>query len=113
MRQGTVIFKASNTDWSQFNNVPENAKCAAEALYEHLTKPAGAALVTEKEGNGTIAISTIDYLPEDAAYVKFWQALLRQMGVKMGEVHVGLHQGSVSLDGGVGENNLLLNGPKN
>jgi beta-galactosidase len=87
VRQGTVVFKASNTDWSQFNNVPENAKCAAVVLDEHLVKPSGAALVTTKQGAGTISVSTVDYTPEVAAYVMFWQALLHNMDVKLGEPH--------------------------
>jgi beta-galactosidase len=87
VRHGTIIFRASNTDWSQFNNVGEAAKCSAVELYEQLAKPFGAALVTMKQGRGFISISTIDYAPEEAAYVKFWQTLFHNMGVKMGEAH--------------------------
>jgi len=83
VRRGTVVFKASNTDWSQFNDVPENAKCAAVVLYEHLVKPPGAALVTIKQGGGTISISTIDYVPNNSDYAKLWHSLLNNMGVKM------------------------------
>ena len=87
VKQGTVVFKASNTDWSQFNNVREDAKCGAVVLYEHLVKPAGAALVEMKQGSGSMAVSTIDYQPGDPAYAKLWQSLLGNMGVKLGEVH--------------------------
>ena len=84
VQQGVVALKASNTDWSQFNNMPEVAKCAAVVLYEQLQKPAGAALVEMKHGRGSIAVSTIDYQPSDRAYVALWQNLLRNMGVNLG-----------------------------
>jgi beta-galactosidase len=87
VKQGTVIFKASNTDWSQFNNVREDAKCAAVVLYEHLVKPSGAALVSLKQGRGSLLVSALDYQPGDPAYVKLWQSLLGGLGVKLGELH--------------------------
>jgi hypothetical protein len=55
-------------------------------LYEHLVKPAGAALVERKQGKGSIVVSTIEYLPGDAAYATFWKRLLGNLGVKLAEV---------------------------
>ncbi len=85
VRQNSVILRASNTDWSQFNNVPEVAKCAATVLYEALQKPAGAALVERAEGHGSITVSTIDYAVNDPDYVSFWRRLFSWMGVELSE----------------------------
>jgi beta-galactosidase len=105
VHQGAVVFKASDTDWSQFNDVPENAKCAAVVLYEQLIKPSGAALVTAKQGVGMVSVSTIDYMTEDKAHVQFWCRLLQNMGVKIGKSMMpDDHQGKR-------EHDLLLNGP--
>ena len=106
VHQGTIVLKASNTDWSKFNNVPEDANCAGVVLYEHLVKPAGAALVVAKQGNGTISVSTVDYAPQDNLYINFWRDLLHNMGVKR-EKSMQLEENRVN-----GEHNLLLNGPK-
>jgi len=105
VRQGTVVLKASNTDWSQFNNMPEDAKCAAAVLYEHLIKPAGAALVVMKQGEGAIVISAADYVPQGKAYLDYWRTLLQNMGVK---TIASSGREERRLDG---EHNLLLNGP--
>jgi beta-galactosidase len=104
-RTGTVVFKASDTDWSQFNNVPENAKCGATVLYENIIKPAGAAWVTARQGNGTISVSAIDYAPQDSARVQLWRHLLQNQGVKMGAA-AATHEKQIKE-----EHNLLLNGP--
>jgi beta-galactosidase len=102
---GTVVLKASNTDWSQFNDVPENAKCGATLLYENLIKPAGTAWVTARQGHGTISVSAIDYAPQDSTRVQLWRQLLQNQGVKMGPA-AATHDGQIK-----GEHNLLLNGP--
>ena len=81
--QGKVLLTAGNTDWALFNDVPEIAKCGAVVLYEHLEKPAGAALVTMPQGTGTVALSTLDYAPDSEAYVTFWRRLLSNVGLRL------------------------------
>jgi len=81
--EGSSLLTASNTDWSLFNNVSEAAKCGAVVLYEHLIKPRGAALVSEKVGNGLVAVSTIDYMPVEDSYVRFWRSLISNIGIIM------------------------------
>lgn len=107
VRQGVIVLKASNTDWSQFNNVPETAKCAAVLLYENLVKMPGAALVTTKQSNGYISVSTIDYTPSlnNSTYARFWRSLLSNMGVKIGNEVIPQDRHIK------GEHDLLLNGP--
>jgi len=83
VKQGRVLLEASNTDWSLFNDAPENAKCAAVVLYEQLAKPAGAALVTMPQREGTIAVSAMDCVPGSPANVRFWRMLLANMGVRL------------------------------
>jgi beta-galactosidase len=110
VRSGKVVFKASNTDWFQFNRVTESAKCGAAVLYEQLNKPSGAALVQAKQGLGTIAISTIEYAATDGAYTKLWSALLHNMGVKLGKRESGgPAPGAPTKPAG----DILLDGPKN
>jgi len=81
--RGKVLLTAGNTDWSLFNDVGEIAKCGAVVLYEHLQKPGGAALVTLPQGQGTVALSSIDYAPEGESYAKLWRSLLSNMGLRM------------------------------
>jgi hypothetical protein len=85
VRGGTVLLKASDTDWSLFNNVSETAKCSAVELYEQLLKPPGAALVSTRVGEGSIAISTIAYDSEEENYVKLWRQLFRNIGVNLNQ----------------------------
>ena len=84
--QGKVLLAAGSTDWSLFNDVSEVAKCGAVELYEHLDKPSGVALVTMRQGPGTVALSAIDYLPNSDAYVKFWRQLFSNVGIRMGAI---------------------------
>ncbi len=106
VRGGKVVFKASNTDWSQFNRVTESAKCGAAVLYEHLIKPPGAALVRAKQGAGTVSVSTIEYATANPAYSNLWRSLLNRMGVKLGKAT------TVNGDPANRTGNLLLDGPK-
>lgn len=78
-----VLLKASNTDWSLFNNAPENAKCAAVVLYEALQKPAGTALVAMDCGNGRALVSTIDVIPSSEANLALWRRLFANAGVRL------------------------------
>lgn len=109
VNRGRVVLEASNTDWSQFNNVPENAKCAAVVLYEHLQKPSGAALVRLEQGRGTLAVCSLDYRIGSSASQAMWRRLLGNMGVQLGSRKGGSGDGS----GGDKKHDLLLNGPMN
>lgn len=104
-KQGRVLLEASNTDWSLFNDVPENAKCAAVVLYEHLTKPAGSALVAMPHCGGTLAVSAMDCEPTSPAQAKFWRTLLGNMGVHLGPIR------ATAASPDKKTHDLLLNGP--
>lgn len=80
-----VLLKAGAMDWSLFNEAPEVAKCAAAVLYEHLEKPAGAALVEIPWGKGRLVISSIDYRIESGTADAFWRRLLANTGIRLGE----------------------------
>ena len=82
---GTVVFEASRTDWSLFNNHPENRKCAQVALYEHLQKPQGAALVTCRLENATLAVSALDYRLNTKETADFWKNLFAAMKINISE----------------------------
>lgn len=81
--RGRIVLRASDTDWSLFNNAPENAKAAAVVLYEHLVKPSGAALVEIPLGKGRIALCTLDYRVRSRAADTLWRKLLANMGLKL------------------------------
>jgi beta-galactosidase len=83
--KGRSVLSASNTDWSLFNNAPENAKCAAVVLYEHLEKPAGTAMVDVPVGKGHLILCSLDYQNPVRAAGKMWRALFANMGVALGE----------------------------
>ncbi|MGI8969522.1 MAG: hypothetical protein ACR2HB_02235, partial [Dehalococcoidia bacterium] len=81
--QGQVVLRASETDWSLFNNAPERVKCGAVVLYEQLAKPSGAALVEIPYGKGKIVLCTLDYRVRSRAADALWRKLLTNMGLKL------------------------------
>ncbi len=80
LRDARVLLRASDTDWSLFNDQPEVAKCGAEVLYERLAKPSGAALAGTAPGT---YVCSIDYRVATPAADAMWRRLLTQMGVKL------------------------------
>jgi beta-galactosidase len=82
IKQGTIVFEATNVDWSLFNNSPENRKCAQVVLYEHLIKPQGVAMVTFPWGKATFFLSALDYKISDTGMDSFWKNLYASMGIK-------------------------------
>jgi beta-galactosidase len=80
---GEILLTASNSDWSLFNRQPEPVKCSSMLIYERLEKPAGAALVSFKQGNGDVWISTLDASLSSAAAEVFWSQLWTNSGVHL------------------------------
>lgn len=76
-----VVIEATNADWSLFNQVGENRKCAQVVLYEHLQKPSGAALIHIPFDKSDLWISTIDYKIESDKTDKFWKDLCKAMRI--------------------------------
>ncbi|GHT30810.1 hypothetical protein FACS189432_09780 [Bacteroidia bacterium] len=97
----------SRTDWSLFNQSPENKKCAQVVLYEHLQKPSGAALVSYPFGNATLVLSSLDYTINTKETTEFWETLFSAMGIfhsaPDGKSDKGLKK----------EHDLLMDGPVN
>jgi beta-galactosidase len=83
LKQGEVLLEATNVDWSLFNRVTENKKCAQVVLYEHLEKPSGAALIRFESGSDTVLLSTIDYHIFTHETISFWRTLLSAMRIKL------------------------------
>ncbi|MFN2169263.1 MAG: family 43 glycosylhydrolase, partial [Anaerolineae bacterium] len=77
-----TLLAASPTDWSLFNDVPENAKCAAVVLYEHLEKPSGAALIAVPRPRGALLISTLSCNPRSAVQAGLWRRLFANLGIR-------------------------------
>lgn len=80
-----VLLRASSTDWAQFNNAPEIAKCAAVVLDEKLIKPSGAALVEDTINNCKLLRCALDYRVASRAADAFWRRLLANAGLKLGQ----------------------------
>ena len=81
VNNGDIIFTASRTDWSLFNQNPENKKCSQIVLFEHLKKESGAALVSSKMGKATLVVSTLDYRIETKETSEFWNTLYSAMRI--------------------------------
>jgi beta-galactosidase len=109
VKSGTVIFQASKTDWSLFNNISEDKKCAQVELYEHLKKPSGVAMVTHPLDSSTLIFSTIDYRIENKKVISFWRNLCSAMKIK---TYLSNDKNEYD-DEGRKKHNLLLNGPVN
>jgi beta-galactosidase len=78
-----VLLTACNSDWSLFEDHPEIAKCGSMLIYEHLQKPAGAALIEVSKGSGKLWVSTL--LPHSGteAFRNFWAKLWANAGVNL------------------------------
>ncbi|GAB6010684.1 glycoside hydrolase family 2 protein [Viscerimonas tarda] len=105
VKQGSVIFTASRTDWSLFNSNPENRKCAQVVLYEHLIKPEGAALVSHPLEKGEIVLSAIDYTLDTKETAAFWKNFYPVLGIGLYDSDNGKASNKKT------EHDLLLDGP--
>jgi beta-galactosidase len=83
VNQGTVVLEATNIDWSLFNQVGENRKCAQAVLYEHLQKPPGAALVKIPLKRSQLWISSLDYKISGNKNLVFWKSLCRALRIEL------------------------------
>ncbi len=100
-----TVLTASRTDWSLFNDNPENRKCAGVVLYEQLQKPEGTAMATLKSGNVLFIASALDYTINTAETARFWKTLLPVMGIELN----GTSAAGGSKD--KKEHDLLMDGP--
>lgn len=86
---GHVLLRASDTDWSLFNNAPEKAKCAAVLLHERMQKEPGAALVECASGPGRVVLCTLDPRVATRPATALWRHVLGGLGLKLGEAREG------------------------
>lgn len=106
VNQSTVILEAANIDWSLFNQVGENRKCAQVVLYEHLQKSPGAALISIPVQNSGLVVSTINYQIFGKETSVFWKNLCQALQIAV--------DGGTAKSEGTNENkkhDLLLDGP--
>jgi beta-galactosidase len=83
VQSGHILLTACNTDWALFERQSEAAKCGSVLNYEHLKKPAGAALVEVPDSGGKLWVSTLDATPDAPAFEAFWTQLWTNVGVKL------------------------------
>ena len=101
---GRVLLTACNSDWTLFEHCPETAKCGSMLIYEHLQKPAGAALVEANRSKGKVWLSTLNPAPTSPAFLFFWSQLWSQVGVHLDQEAKPTPQKKQDHD-------LLLDGP--
>lgn len=106
IERGQTVLTASRTDWSLFNQQPENKKCAQVVLFEQMEKPSGAALLTLEWGKGVLVLSTLDYRIQSKETAAFWKRLFAVM-------QIGLSDKTLDKEGENRQANhdLLLDGP--
>lgn len=105
VKNADLILEATNVDWSLFNNVSENRKCAQLVLYEHLKKESGIAMVHVSVNSAELYISSINYKLMTSETIAFWKTLCRAMGIEM-----KLNQ-KINSDNELKKHDLLLDGP--
>lgn len=119
VKNSEVIFKASDTDWSVFNQKPEHSKASSICLYEDMIKPEGAALIKFKLKDSDFYICALDYSlkgfregilenkPEKKSVRTFWQRLFNALDLKTSATRAGGDLKSKN------KHDLLLDGPIN
>ena len=105
--KGEKILNAAHTDWSLFNDNPENRKCAQVVLYEQLKKPEGVALVSLEVGKTAFIVSALDYTLNTEETLAFWRTLFPVMGIQLDSASVSKNSKEDK------EHNLLMDGPVN
>ena len=119
VKNSEVIFKASDTDWSMFNQKPEHSKASSICLYEDMIKPEGAALIKFNLKGSDFYICALDYSlrgfregilenkPEKKSVRAFWQRLFNALDLKTSDEVAGEAAKSKN------KHDLLLDGPIN
>jgi beta-galactosidase len=105
LENAEIVLTASRTDWSLFNQQPENKKCAQTVLYEHLEKPSGAALIKMPLDKATLVISTLDYRIRNRETAAFWKTLFAAMQIGLSD------SAGKKIDASKKNHDLLLDGP--
>ena len=100
-----LLLIPSRTDWTLFNDVAEQWKCAQVVLYEALKKPRAACLLRMERDGSVVTISTIDYSNVSPAALVLWRKIFRTEGLTVSERRVnGEKSGQRAF-------NLLMDGP--
>ncbi len=103
LKGASVIFKASNVDWSLFD-ASEVSKCSQVVLYESLKKPLGAGLISKPLGKGKLYMSALNYELDSKHAVTFFKSVFRMMGL-------ATVKGEAGTDTKAGSHDLLMDGP--
>ncbi len=82
---GRVLLRAADVDWTLWNDHGEVEKNSNVLIYQHLRKPAGAALIDVPQTKGKLWISTLDPSSDAPQIRAFWRQLMSNVGVKLNE----------------------------
>ena len=82
--KSTVLLKACDTDWQQWNKQPEFAKTAMILRTELEAKPSGTAMISTRVNGGTLLLTTIPAAPRLAKQEKAVRAVLSNLGLSLG-----------------------------
>ena len=99
VENGEVILEACNTNWREWNQVGESAKTAKLIRSERESKPAGAALVQCRLGNGTITVNTLTEFDNTDFGIETLRKMLANAGVVLGGVDLSSSQAVISSQG--------------
>ncbi len=102
---GTVLLTAADTDWSLFNDQPENRKCGAVQMYESLEKPSGTAWVLLPHKAGKVILSSLNLNADSTAHRALLNRLMTDIGWTVNPPRT-LRESHTEK-----QHDLLLNGP--
>jgi beta-galactosidase len=81
--KGHVLLEACNTDWRRWNDNPENIKTASVFRSEAETKPGGAALVENSDGNGKLFLCSLQTQLYSPQRLQLLRTLMGNMGAEL------------------------------
>jgi hypothetical protein len=88
VEKGTVLLKASDTDWLRWNGKPEYAKTGMVVRSEREAKLFGAVLVEVKSGSGRLLVCNLPAAPGLIKEQTLVRAILANLGVPLKDAEV-------------------------
>lgn len=81
LSKSSVVLEAAPTDWSLFNGVAENSKCAQVVLYEFIKKPIGVGMLDYQIDRSRVLLSSLDYTLVNKETIAFWRKICLSLGI--------------------------------
>jgi beta-galactosidase len=81
LEKAEILLVPSRTDWTLFNDVPEQWKCAQVVLYEALEKPEASCLLRLEKDGSMLTVSSLDYSNLTPSALTLWKKIFRSEGL--------------------------------